>query len=139
MAEVVYTGDWQGDVKTIVEIALEPHLHLVPGWCRSLYVRFESDGTANDSAGVHVNYEYRHAVMYIRPAWLEEMPVDREKAIIHEIVHLHVQPMKTVFHDLASKMVADRGAEAFAIERFREALEGSVEDLAWAFHAILKP
>ena len=138
MAKVEYTGSWQDDVRTIVEIALTPYLHLLPGWCLSLYVRFES-GEANDSAGVRVSYEYRHAVLYVRPGWLEESPEDRAKALIHEIVHLHTQPMRLVFHDLCSKMIDDQGAKDFAWERFKEAWEGSVEDLAWAFYTILKP
>ncbi len=133
MAEVLYTGNWQPDVKAIVEVALTPHLHLIPGWCRSLYIRFESGNNDNDSAGVRMSYEYRHAVMYIRPSWLEELSVDREKAIIHEIIHLHIQPMRLVFHDLCSKGIENQAFKDFAWERFKEAWEGAIEDLTWAF------
>ena len=134
MTDVIYTGAWPDDVRAIVEPALTPFLHLVPGWCRSLYVRFQA-GEANDSAGISMDYEYRHAVLFVRPGWLEEMPEDRDKALIHEIAHLHVQPMRTVFVDLCDKGIQDQAFRDFAWERFKEAWEGAVEDLAWALHA----
>lgn len=138
MAEVIYRGEWPEDIQTTVEFVLTPLLGLVPGWCRILYVRFESS-TEDHAAEISVHLEGRFATIRVTPDWLEELPDDRLRALIHEIVHIHVQPMRTVFHDLALKMVDDQGAKDFAWERFKEAWEGSTEDLAWAFHSILKP
>ena len=96
-------------------------------------VRFES---ADDeaAASVKVDNANRWAVITIRPQWLEEDPEDRERIILHEIIHIHVHPMRSVFHDSIESL--DRPLKDFAWERFKEAWEGSVEDLAWAFHSM---
>ena len=135
MTEIVYRGGWPDDVKDIVDELLTPYARLLPGWCRILYVRFE----ANDSdsvATVKVCYDNRWASIRISPDWLEELPADRQRVILHEIAHIHVQPMRTVFVDLCEKGFEDQGFKDFAWERFKEAWEGSVEDLAWAFHSM---
>ncbi len=137
MAEVVYRGEWPVDIKVTVESALKSIVRLVPGWCRILYVRFEGSTEAH-SAEISIHVAGRFATMRITPDWLEELPDDRIRALIHEIVHIHVQPMRTVFHDLASNMIDDQGAKDFAWERFKEAWEGSTEDLTWSFHSVLK-
>ena len=134
MTKVEYVGDWPADVRLTVEGAVGRWLYLIPGWCRSIHIRFENDGGENQAAAVSVDYEGRHAVMYIRPGWFQESPADREKAIIHEIAHLHVQPIRSVFVDVINKGIEDQGFKDFAWERFKEAWEGSVEDLAWALY-----
>ncbi len=130
MTEIVYRGEWPDDVKRTVEFFLEPYVDLIPGWCRILYVRFESID-ADSMVSIRVCYENRWATMRVSPDWLEELPDDRSRALIHEIVHIHVQPMRTVFVDVTAGM--DEQLKEFAWERFREAWEGATEDLTWAF------
>ena len=139
MSEVVYRGDWPKDVRATVETVLTPLFRLIPGWCRALYVRFEASSEDRDHcATITMSYDARFATMRIAPDWLEESDDDRLRALIHEIVHLHVQPMRTVFVDLCSNMIEDQGVKDFAWERFKEAWEGSTEDLAWALHALME-
>ena len=130
MTEVHYSGDWPTDIKAIVESVLRPWVHLVPGWCRTIDVRFESED-GEDCASVRVNFEARWAVISIHPQWLEEDPEDRERILVHEIVHIHIHPMRSAFHDSIESL--DKPLKDFAWTRFKEAWEGATEDLAWGF------
>ena len=131
MSEIVYRGDWPADVKKSVGFCLKPYVHLLPGWCRVLYLRFESN-PEQSTATIRMCYENRWATMRISPDWLEELPEDRTRVLLHEIAHIHIQPMRTVFVDAIAGM--DEQFRDFAWERFKEAWEGATEDLAWAFY-----
>ena len=135
MVKFEFLGDWPADVLQIAKPVILEYLHLLPGWCLSLHIRFE-DSNESQSAAVSVSYGGRHTVMYIRPGWLQESLEDRHKAILHEIAHIHVQPIKCVFTDLCNKGIEDKAFQDFVWEQFKDALEGSVEDLAWAFYKL---
>ena len=132
MTEIVYRGDWPVDVKKTVGACLKPYVNLLPGWCRILYLRFESNND-DSTATIRVCYDNRWASVRISPDWLEELPDDRSRVLLHEIAHIHIQPMRTIFVDATAGM--DEQFRDFAWERFKEAWEGAVEDLAWAFHS----
>ena len=134
MTEIVYRGDWPSDVKKTVESVLKPYVRLIPSWCRILYLRFEANDS-DSTATIKMSYDNRWASMRISPDWLEELPDDRSRVLMHEIVHIHVQPMRTVFVDAIGGL--DEHFKDFAWERFKEAWEGAVEDLAWAFHSAI--
>ena len=131
MADIVFRGNWPNDVRTIVEPHLSLYAPLVPGWCRILYVRFEA-GDGETSATIVTSIEGRWATMRVQAAWMDEIPDDRARAIMHEIAHLYVEPMRTVFTDLVNKGIEGDRFKGFAWERWKEAWEGTVEDLAWA-------
>ncbi len=130
MTELHYRGEWPSDILVIVESVLRPWVHLAPGWCRTVDVRFESSD--NDAgASVRVNFKNRWAVIMVHPQWLEEDPEDRERMLVHEIAHIHLDPMRTAFHDSIESL--DEALKDFAWTRFKEAWEGATEDLTWAF------
>ncbi len=130
MTEIMFRGDWPDDVRGIVNPVLQDWIHLIPGWVRILYVRFESDG-GKTTASIHMSYENRWATLKVRPDWLEDTPKERARDLVHEIAHLHTQPMNVVFMDVIQGL--DKQFKDFAYERWKEAWEGTVEDLAWAF------
>ncbi len=136
MTEVEYVGNWPDDVKITVALAFDKYICLIPGWCRSLYVRFENEGTEHQAAAVAMSYESRHVNVYIRPNWFMEEPDERERVLLHEIAHIHIQPTRTVFVGLIEDL--DDRFKKFAWERYKEAWEGAVEDLAWALHEAMK-
>lgn len=130
MTEIIYRGDWPDDVRTAVAIELSHSIQLIPSWCRILYIRFEATDPSS-SATIQVNFDARWATIRVQPGWMEETPEDRRRALIHEVVHLHMHQMRTIFHDLTEGV--DATLKAFAWERYKEAWEGATEDLAWAF------
>ncbi|KKM12053.1 hypothetical protein LCGC14_1720440, partial [marine sediment metagenome] len=66
MTEIMFRGGWPDDVRGIVNPVLQDWIHLIPGWVRILYVRFESDG-GKTTASIHMSYENRWATLKVRP------------------------------------------------------------------------
>lgn len=129
--------DFPADIRRIVEPVLVRWLDLVPTWCQEFRVRYRGD--EQNTLKVNIHHSNRWAVLTITGAWLDEPESAREEAIIHELVHVAVEPLFTAA-DRAVEELSDEDSPVrrLASAGLREGLECSVDDLARGIQRLLK-
>jgi hypothetical protein len=113
---------------------------LVPTWVHRVIVRYTAESTPA-VARVHPNLEYRWAEFEILPRFIDADETERDRTLIHEILHLNLAPMQR-WGETQIQHAEERGDRALAAlirETFRQAVEETVTDLTRAVHAQLHP
>lgn len=132
---------WDEDCPAEVRASMEPHIEryrdLLPGWLAELRLGFDD----NDQAGIaytRCNPEYRWARIMTCGTWLKENNADRDEVLLHEMVHIPLQPLVVVFEDLLATL-DDTPApiKAWARDQLRRALEGACTDVTEMLMAVL--
>lgn len=133
----VFLGDWPSEVRASVEPALVSLEWLAPKWCHSISVRWnpipdEDDETS--SARCQVSFAYRSAKIEILPAFLSEPEWTRRGTLIHELLHISIQPLTDYTMDLAERLLEKKSPKFLetVCEELRVRNEGAVEDLTHA-------
>ena len=130
--------EWAKGVPKEVKAAAKPYFDLyrnvVPSWCRVVTVAYQqqpplSPDSVADSAS---QVEYRQATIQLHGGWLNESEDDRERTVLHELVHIAVAPMYAIPEKLL-ECVQDSAARAVLEDQWRAAVEGVVCDVAEAF------
>lgn len=121
--------DFPPDVRAIVEPHLMRWLPLLPTWCQEFRVRYRGDEDA--TLRIVTNHRNRWAMLVISGNWLDEPESEREQSIIHELIHVALEPFCTA----AGRIVEDLTQEgtplrSLADSMFTDGLECSVDDLA---------
>lgn len=136
MTIIAWGAETPAEVRAAVEPILDRYRHLIPGWCRSLHVTYRDTGSEEGNIlTTGASPEYRHGWINILPAWLGETGESRERAIVHELIHLPLTPMVQMVEDLLTRLLDEGGApqfHGFAQEQWRRAFEGAVQDLAYS-------
>lgn len=133
--------EWARWVPTEVRAALAPplrrHLWLVPTWVHEIVVEWDESPEGDDPPALQAlgDPEYRQANLVVCPAFLGESPEVRDREVLHEIVHLSLEPLRALARTYA-KAAADADEESVAFkvaeEHIRTAVEGGVCDLTSA-------
>lgn len=134
--------EWYDTVPPEIREIAEEHLKawwlLLPTWCQEFRVNFDPENKKTLSIGV--NFPGRWAVLHLTPRWLQEIPKEREVGIIHELIHVNLEPISTatnrILGDLTEKGTPLR---ELADSIITDGLEGSTEDLARAFFRLHNP
>lgn len=120
------------DVPREVREAVLPHLdrwcHVVPTWCHEIVVGW--DGTSEGSAArMRAYMDYRWAELTICAPWLRETPSQRETALVHELVHVLLEPLQNFAAD-AVALIKEKCPDVhnWAEEQRRHAMESVVQD-----------
>lgn len=132
MTKVEFDEDVPQEIKKAALPIVERWAWLIPQWC--LWLRVGNTTILPENGGYAMNTtreEYRFARIMLTPAWLEENDRDREFGIVHEILHIPIAPM----HELMGTAMEKSDNEpykALVEEQWRKAMEGAVQDLAYA-------
>lgn len=118
------------EIRGAVEPILTRHLHQLPRWVLEVWVTFKTQSETGDLASMNTLPEYRRANLTLFPGFLTDNAREREDTIVHEFLHVHIQPMSSAFHALAEVCGASEDAKKLAREAWRVAMEGAVSDLA---------
>lgn len=118
------------EVRSAALAALERVLHCAPRWMRSLTLRWDESDNEHD-ATVSADHVYRRCLVTVCPAFLSLGPRDRERVMLHELVHvsldaLHTAALQTV-HAVTEE---DSDMRTMAEKIVESALESCTEDLA---------
>lgn len=121
--------DFPVDIRAIVEPYLLRWIPLLPTWCQELRVRYR--GEIGAVAQVDISHRNRWALLIIGGNWLDEPEEEREEAIIHELIHVALEPLSTAASELVETL-ADDGTplRRLAETQLRNGVECSVDDLA---------
>lgn len=128
------------DVKRTFEPLIKKHAHLIPSWCHVLHCDFATESEDGVIASITPLVEYRKAYLYIHSVYLGCDEEERERAVVHELLHLQIAPVANVAAQLIRSIVTPESALAeWAWEEQRRAVEGAVEDLRLAFESSPTP
>lgn len=113
---------------------------LLPGWCERLYVATGTGG-GNAAADTRVRVPYRWTRLTVYPAWFDQSDYVRQANIVHELMHVFVNPLYLhALDSLTDTLRAggiDKGglADKLLARSVPDTLEGCVEDLT---HALMR-
>jgi hypothetical protein len=140
MTQIIYNPQIQPANKLLIERYLNKYLWLVPQWCHSVYIGLW-DAKDDSLAEVKVDYCYRRASIDIYSSWLDRTEVDQEKALLHELIHIHLAIMADYARNEFNNLVSKEEAPKFN-QHLQDQLaiyhESITEDLAFAIFSHLK-
>lgn len=124
------------EIREPVTEALRRWGFLIPAAIETLGVEYwqgqtDNDGKAvNASAAMNAQSEYRQAFLSIYGGWLMDSEDERQRSILHEILHIPIAPMADGHKDAIERLLHDAPVfQGYAIEQWRVATEGAVQDL----------
>ena len=126
---------WSPLVPAEVRCAAEPHIErwsaLVPGWVEDFRIEWQSN--LQYICQVNLHYTNRWAVLRIGPSWLSESETEREACMVHELVHILMEPLADASTAIMEETCAE-GSDAGRMARrsLTRGLEASTEDTARA-------
>lgn len=136
---VAWYPEVPADVRKSVEPILERWLWVVPTWCHDVRIKYAGDCEDPDDKSVATcewSLPYRYARITIHGNWMGyTRDVDRESAIVHELVHIALGPMSDQFMALVQELDPPEKLASWAERTHDVSLEGAVVDLTRALMA----
>lgn len=126
---IVYRADVPVEVREAIAPYLTRWASLVPRWCHDLTVVWNDRDTESGALSVAVYYEYRNADIEILANFLTN-PDDRERQVVHELMHLQLAPLVSTseaLRDAVVKQVPEM--KSWANEQLRQSEEATTCDL----------
>lgn len=104
---------------------------LLPTWCQEFQVNYDS--RTEDMCNVTVHYANRWAVLCVGPSWLDQPEAERESGLLHELVHVGLEPLSGAAANLIENTLED-GSPAYTLakQQVHDGTEAAVEDLCRA-------
>ncbi len=135
-----FDGEWPPEVRAVAEPLLERFAWLVPSWCHTVSVQWEGDPGEDDaqsSARTQISFAYRSARLQFLPMFLTDSERQREADVIHELLHLSIQPLCQYAMEVVDRCLKEESPKFHetVIEELRVRNEGAVEDLMHAIQA----
>lgn len=137
MSKFVYHG-FPDEVRTSAEAHLSACEWMLPKWCERVNVIWDISDDEDDlgegaSLATQVAFEYRRAELTFKPQWLEFKDETRREHIIHELIHLHVNPLfNFAYNTFGVLLRTQQEYEVLLQEQLRRYCEGAVQDLTYA-------
>lgn len=136
LKEVSWSKQIPSEVRNILIPILRKWVVLVPAWCRDFRVGYAPDQVST-IADMTSNYRNRWACLRLSGRWLSETTYEREAVIIHELIHINLEPIDEAVGRALEALPNDEMRDlcrAF----YTDGVEAATEDLAWAFLRIVK-
>jgi hypothetical protein len=140
MAEFVWASNVQAENKQVVEHYLESVKWIIPSWVQTLRLAVESSDNAELLATCTVHEKYREAAMTVRPLWFTVSEKDKITTLIHELLHIHLNPLYDFSRNAIKRYSKDEHEEQREIifDEMDCYLERSTEDLTNVIFAQLQ-
>lgn len=127
--EVEYDrDDIPEELLTTVERSVEFIVPILPRWCSMLYVNYSNKSESD--LRVHISVKNRWATLEFHPGHFNRSEYDRRVELMHEVVHLYLDPMSDVFDEMV-------GDNTVAKAWWTNAVERSTQDLAENWERLL--
>lgn len=131
---VLWADEVPAEVRPAIAAALEEAIDVLPRWLTEMSVRWASGSSA--LAEMNTQADYRRAILTVHAGWLEISPAERVEVIQHELVHVLVQPVVDVLHNVLDACEAPEAVQRFAKEQIRRAWEGATCDVTDAIRRV---
>lgn len=122
------------EVRKAAEKYVKKHSDLVPTWCHCLTLMYEVEGDENAVAACCAEFHYRQATIRLFPSFLDETEADRELTIVHELLHIPLDPLVSYARSVAER-ISDEHIRAHVLDELTCRMEGTVVDLSFAITA----
>lgn len=122
------------EVREALEPMIDRWLGILPGWLYELHISFRpvqsDEPEADNLLSIVVQPEYRKAYLTAFPMWLDLDAESRELDLVHELLHVHVQPIAALLDQMLERLV-DRESVFYkwVQDEIRGRVEGAVCDL----------
>ncbi|MEW6234754.1 MAG: hypothetical protein AB1656_05145 [Candidatus Omnitrophota bacterium] len=123
----------------LLKAVLPPLLPLFPKWLHRV-VLAASDNSEDERnvSDCSIDTEYRQAYIRLYPSFWEMTEIRMAQALIHEVLHIAVEPIAEVAKEFIESAYPDKGPfRDFSDKVFVRSVEGTVEDLARSIWEIL--
>lgn len=136
--ETILRVNWDKSLSDLEPNELDPvkaiisrNLHLLPRWCIDLVIVFEFDDEDNAyvPATMETHEGYRYCKLTLLPA-LFDFPEDViEETIVHEFIHVSVEPAVDFFFQSLDKMNLPPYIKSPMFKKMLDDVESTVTDL----------
>jgi len=132
--EVKYGNNLPKEMRSIFKKAIDKYSELVPTWCHVIYVKLEDVDEDGSPAHIQVQERYREATITLSTAILSEEPKERiDRIILHEIIHILIDPLATVAQRVIAKTIENEKFKGWAEGQLEEKEEAVIQDLLRIF------
>ena len=127
--KTIYNPDFPKDLLPSIKPLVTKWKGLLPSWCAVLRIKFDPRRDAVMS--VKPSYRNRWAVLFVTGQWYEEDLDDRELALIHEFIHILLDPLDAPITRILSDVLEEKSpASELAESMFYDGLEAAVTDIS---------
>ena len=116
------------EVRAAAAEPIEELLPLVPWYVRRLIVDYDGE-EAEAWASIETDLNNREATLAIHGKWLSQGYRDRVHTLLHEVVHIWLEPLDEVLLDLYRVLEPDESAGRFLSAQRERIIERMVEDI----------
>lgn len=131
MVEIIW-HEMPKEVKAVVEPLLEQYEYLFPSWIRALSVRYGEGSVKGSVAEILAEVPYLQAKLYITRQFLDDNDRNRERTIVHELLHLSLAPLQDWVDNLMEMYVNEEDIEAVRKQFYEQPVEQAVQNLMYA-------
>jgi hypothetical protein len=131
MTNIILSKDIESDNAAEIHRYLDPFQWVIPQWLRTLHILIEGSQKLSSVATTTVDEQYREACIKFRPTWFTMTPDEKQDAVLHELMHIHTNPM----FDYATNAIERYSSEAedkhkdIVTDELRTYLERVTQDL----------
>jgi len=123
--KVEYQDDFPPEILDTIKESVAFVVPILPRWCANLYISWYADDTCE--LKIQVSVKNRWAGLQFHTSFFNRTESDRKIGLIHEVIHIYLEPMANVFDaaiDKENKPVK---------ELWVNAVERTTQDLALAW------
>lgn len=113
--EIVFNKNIEEANKAEIEKYLTQFQWIIPAWVQALNVNIESTENESLIASCQVQERYREAALTIRPLFFTESEAVKTDTIIHELFHIHTNPLYDFAKNAIRKFSEDENEKAMEI------------------------
>lgn len=138
---VTYDIEIPAELQDGIVRQVEENVDILPAWCLSLYVLWDTEQEPGCAAAVEPNLAYRRAALRIGPKWPQNTDPYRREIIVHEFLHAHDWPLVKLLHDMADMLEKNYDAPVLAArlrDEIATAREQATTDLTELVVRLLK-
>jgi hypothetical protein len=128
MTRIEWDGDWPPDLLILVEPYVKRWQNLIPTWCQYVKIRYSPHRIATIEVDMH--YTNRWAVLNFTGHFFDMSIDQRNKIVLHEIVHLCMQPLSDAMDTVLESISIETDAMSLAMKIVRDGNEAATEDMA---------
>lgn len=127
---------WDKNIEPANQSEIERHLHpflwLVPGWVDDLHLFTYGTDDSTSIASTTVKEQYRWVDLTLHPRWFTESNHCKQNSIIHELIHIHTNPLYDFSRNAIKRYAgdSDEGQRQIVFDEMEAYLERSTCDLA---------
>lgn len=130
MRLISYDQNIEENNRANIETMISLFVWFFPSWIEHLHISLDNNSNGSADASMGITYEYRSAKLSIKANWLVLDKLERQQTIIHEIAHLHVDPLYSQALRILKKLSLESNIMEMIEQELENTMESVVEDIS---------